>query len=115
MQIIRKRRAKIHLLARNWMVESKPCSVKEVSFWWKSSQAPPASAAIRVIADNRMSNGRQVHSYLVSPSGIQMCPQQVSTGKARKAAKIRACVLPSTDDCHALPVSGIARDWLVHR
>lgn len=114
-QIIRQRGTKIQLLARNRMVELKPCCVQEMPFRCQSRQPPPTTSTIRVVTNNRVANRGEMHPDLVCPSRMQMRAQKVSTGEPRKPAKIRACVLPCTDDCHPLPVSRISCNWLVHR
>ena len=96
------------------MVELKPCCVQEMSLWRKRRQTSPAAATVHIVADHRVTYRREVHPDLMRPSGVQVRAKQVRAREARKPAKIRACVLPCTDDCHTLPVSRVARDWLVH-
>lgn len=96
------------------MVELKPCCVQEMPLWRKRRQTSPSASTVHVITHHGVTDGREMHPDLMRPSGVQVSAKQVGAREARKPAKIRACVLPRTDDCHALPVSWVARDWLVH-
>ena len=93
----------------------KPCSMQEVTFGRQPCQTPSAAAAVGVISDHWVAHRREMHPDLVRPTGKEMRAQQISAGEAGEAAKIRPGLLTSTDDCHTLPVSWVARDWLVHR
>jgi hypothetical protein len=113
-EIIRQWRAKIQLLARNRVVELKPCRMQEVAPGRKRREPPPTTTTVHVIPHNRVTDRREMDPYLVRSSGVEMGPEQLGTGEASEPVKIRARTLPCSDDCHTLPVSRIARDWLVH-
>ena len=115
MQIVWQRRAEFHVLARNRMVELKPCRVQEVPFWRKHRQASPAAAAVRVVTDNRVADRCEMHPDLVRSPSKKVRPQEIGAGEASKSEKIRACMLSCSDDCHTLSVSRIACNGFVHR
>ena len=89
--------------------------MQEVSSWRKCRQTTSTAAAVHVISNNRMANRCEVDPDLMRPAGMKTSAQEIGAGEARKPEKIRPCVLPCTDDRHALSVSRVARDWLVHR
>src|SRR5215217_350695 len=56
-----------------------------------------------------------MYSDLMRASRKKMSAEQIGGVEARKPGEVSPCRPSSTDDCHALSVSRIPRDWLFDR
>src|SRR4029077_817866 len=114
-QILRKRRAEIERLAGHWVVEREPGRVQEVPLGRKSGHTTSSAPSIHVIAHDRMADRREMNADLVSPSGMEMGTKKVPRIEPSKACDVGLGRPTLIDDCHALPVSGVAGYRLVDR
>jgi hypothetical protein len=112
-QVWRKRRAKIQRFAGHRVVEREPCRMEEVPLGRKSGHTTSSAASIRVVAHDRMADRREMNADLVSPSGMEMGTKKVPRIEPSKAYEVGLGRPTLIDDCHALPVSGIASYRLV--
>src|SRR2546423_598554 len=79
----------------------------------KSGHTTSSAPAIHVIAHDRMADRREMNADLVSPSGMEMGTKKVPRIEPSKAYDVGLGRPTIIDDCHTLPVSWIAGDWLV--
>jgi len=79
----------------------------------KSGHTTSSAPAIHVVAHDRMADRRDMNADLVSPSGMEMGTKKVPRIEPSKAYEVGLGRPTLIDDCHALPVSGIARYRLV--
>src|SRR5207237_3673673 len=114
-QILRQRRAEIERLACHWVIERESGRVEEMALGRKSGHTTSSAPSIRVIAHDRMADRREMNADLVSPSGMEMGTKKVPRIEPSKAYGVGLGRPTLIDDCHALPVSWIAGDWLVDR
>ena len=114
-QIRRKRRTEIERLAGHGMIEREPGCVQEVPLGRKSGHTTSSAPSIHVIAHDRMADRREMNADLVSPSGMEMGTKKIPRIEPSKAYEVGLGRPTLIDDCHALPVSRIAGNWLVDR
>src|SRR5690348_15733608 len=97
------------------MTKQQPRGVQEVSTRGQLHEPAPSAPTIRVVADDRMSDRREVHANLMRAPGMEVRPQQISRVEARQPGEVRPRRPSLTDDRHALSVSRVARDRLLDR
>src|SRR6266480_5176962 len=112
-QIIGQRRAKIERLAGHRVIEREPGRVEEMALGRKSGQTTSSAPSIHVIAHDRMADRREMNADLVSPSGMEMGTKKSPRIEPSKAYEVGLGRPTLIDDCHALPVSRITRNWLL--
>lgn len=95
------------------MIEGEPRRVEEVPLGRKSGHTTSSAPAIRVIAHDRMADRREMNADLVSPSGMEMGTKKIPRIEPSKAYEVGLGRPTFIDDCHALPVSGVASYRLV--
>lgn len=75
---------------------------------------PPATpAGVDRIAHDRVAKMLQMDSDLVSPSGVELQPEQVDNLEPRGHGGISAGRATPAGDGHPLPVARVPRDWRV--
>jgi hypothetical protein len=89
--------------------------MQEVPTRWKPEQLAPPSSAVRVVADDRMSDRSEMYPDLMRASRMEMRSQEIRGVEARKPSEIRPRRPSTTDDCHPLSVSWIAGDGPLDR
>jgi hypothetical protein len=112
-QILGQRRTKIERLSGHWVIEREPRRVEEMPLGRKSGHTTSSASAIHVIAHDRMADRREMNADLVSPSGMEMGTKKIPRIEPSKAYEVGLGRPTLIDDCHALPVSRIARNRLV--
>ena len=98
-----------------WMPKPQPRGVQEMTPWRQGYQPPPAAAAVRIVADDRVSDRCDVHAALMRATGVEVRAQQVRGVEAGKPQKVRLRRPSAGDDRHPLPVSRVPRNGPVDR
>ena len=114
-ELFRQRRPEFDRGTRDRVPKDEPGRMQKVPARRKSDQLASPSTAVGVVADDRMSDRRQVHPDLMCASRMEMRPQQVDGIEARKPSQICPSRPTSIDDCHACSVSWISRYGPVDR
>src|SRR6188768_1925017 len=89
--------------------------MQKMSLARQCDELTPATSAIRVVTHDGMTHGGKMYANLVCPAGVEMSAQEVHGVEPREPHEIRSRRSPCTDDCHALSVSRIPGDRLIHR
>src|SRR5687767_12767689 len=97
------------------MAEDEPGRVQEMPPGRESDEPAATATTVRVIADHRMPNRREMHANLVRAARVQMRAQQIGGIEARETDEIRPRRAAGGDDGHPLAIARIARERLVDR
>ncbi len=88
--------------------------MQEVPFRRQARELAAAAAPVHIVAHHWMTDRREMDADLMRSPRVQVRAQEITTTKSRKPKKICPRCLPRIDDRHALSVSRISRDGLIH-
>ena len=92
------------------MPESQRRGVQGMTPGREAGHAAPASAAVRVVTDHRMTDRRQVNANLMGPAGVKPAAQQVAAVESREPVNVGAGRFAGRHQRHAMPVVRVTTD-----